>query len=249
MDAHDSPLKVVILAAGVGSRLGLARPKALVDLADGRSILQQQLQNLEAWVDPDDVLIVVGYKKELVMECFPRNAFVYNENFSGTNTSKSLLRALRRCKGSDVLWMNGDVVFEPELLQLVLATRTSAVAVAAGVVAEEEVKYRTRADGTICEISKAVADAEGEAVGINIVCERDLGLLVRCLDVCDDHDYFERGLEFAIARGMRIKATDVSAYGCIEIDFPDDLARANEMLVRTSAVGAAGTASVEVSVA
>jgi choline kinase len=244
METRDAHLKVVILAAGVGSRLGLARPKALVDLADGRSILQQQLQNLEPWVDPDDVLVVVGYKKELVMERFPRNAFVYNENFSGTNTSKSLLRALRRCRGSDVLWMNGDVVFEPELLGTVLAGRQSAVAVAAGKVGEEEVKYRTNGDATICEISKAVPDAEGEAVGVNVVRSADLELLIRCLEMCDDHDYFERALELGIQRGMRVAAADVSAFGCIEIDFPEDLARANEMLARTSPVGMAARASV-----
>jgi choline kinase len=249
MATGDASLKVVVLAAGVGSRLGLARPKALVDLADGRSILQQQLENVEPWVDPDDVLVVVGYKKELVMERFPRNAFVYNENFSGTNTSKSLLRALLRCRGSDVLWMNGDVVFEPDLLGAVLAGQRSAVAVAAGKVGEEEVKYRTDDDGTICEISKTVEDAEGEAVGVNVVLAADLDLLIRCLEMCDDHDYFERALELAIERGMPIRAADVSAHGCIEIDFPEDLVRANEMLASMRPVGAAAGEGLRASVA
>ena len=40
-------LQVVILAAGMGTRLGKPWPKPLTPLADGRSIMQQQLENVE----------------------------------------------------------------------------------------------------------------------------------------------------------------------------------------------------------
>jgi CDP-glycerol glycerophosphotransferase len=55
-------------------------------------------------------------------------------------------------------------------------------------------------------------------------------LLIEHLDACADQDYFERALEMAIARdGMLVCAVDISAYGCVEVDFEPDLARANEL--------------------
>src|SRR3954451_8365240 len=106
---------VVILAAGIGSRLGRPFPKPLTHLGDGRSIMQQQLENVDR-LGSRPVHIVVGFKKELIMEEFPDAVFLYNPDYSETNTSKSLLRALMRAPAGGVLWLNGDVVFDPKIL-------------------------------------------------------------------------------------------------------------------------------------
>ena len=104
-------LQVVILAAGMGTRLGKPWPKPLTPLADGRSIMQQQLENVEkVFGNEARVTIVVGFKMEMIMEAHPNATFVYNENYDQTNTSKSLLKALRASQESGVLWMNGDVM-------------------------------------------------------------------------------------------------------------------------------------------
>ncbi|MBC7318867.1 NTP transferase domain-containing protein, partial [Candidatus Bipolaricaulota bacterium] len=54
-------MKVVILAAGVGSRLGHGLPKALVKLCDNKTILDHQLENLKS-VGLENIRVVVGYK-------------------------------------------------------------------------------------------------------------------------------------------------------------------------------------------
>jgi CDP-glycerol glycerophosphotransferase len=135
-----------------------------------------------------------------------------------------------------VLWLNGDVVFVPGLLdslqEHIRGGRTF-VAVNTASVAEEEVKYTLDGDGFVKELSKGVADGLGEAVGINFVTAADRPTLVRHLDRCADSDYFERGIETAIAEeGMRVAAVDISAFDCVEVDFEPDLDRAN--LLRTS---------------
>jgi len=160
-------------------------------------------------------------------------AFVYNELYDQTNTCKSLLKALRLAPPGGVLWLNGDVVFVPglldELRKHIDAGRTF-VAVNTASVADEEVKYTLSPDGYIDELSKQVVGGLGEAVGINYVAADDRPVLIEHLDACADQDYFERGLETAIARdGMRVSAVDISAYGCVEVDFEPDLARANEL--------------------
>ena len=225
-------LQTVILAAGMGSRLGRSLPKPLTELSDGRSIMQQQFDNIhQAFGSDVKVTIVVGYKLEHIIEAFPHANFVYNEQYDQTNTSKSLLRALQASKDGGVLWMNGDVVFDPEALvragDLVAAER-SFVSVNTAKVSDEEVKYTTDSLGYIKELSKTVAGGLGEAVGINFVARDAKAGLIRQLQRVADQDYFERGIELAIEQDkLRFEPVDISDLYAVEIDFAEDLERAN----------------------
>jgi len=224
--------QIVILAAGMGSRLGRSLPKPLTELSDGRTIMQQQFDNIHAAFGSDaKVTIVVGYKLEHIVEAFPDADFVYNEEYDQTNTSKSLLRALRAGGNGGTLWMNGDVVFDPEALRRaakLVARDQSFVAVNTAKVSDEEVKYTTDAEGFIKELSKTVKGGLGEAVGINYIASHQKAALVRQLARVGDQDYFERGLELAIEQdGVRIEPVDISDLYAVEVDFAEDLERAN----------------------
>ena len=230
-------VNVVILAAGLGTRLGRPYPKPLTPLADGRSILRHQLDHLRGtFGEQIRITVVVGFKMDLIMEAAARDAaFVYNEVYDQTNTSKSLLKGLQLAPPGGVLWLNGDVVFVPGLLDALrphLEADRSFVAVNTESVADEEIKYTLDGEGYVKDLSKQAADGLGEAVGINYVSAADRDTLVAHLRRCADNDYFERGMETAIAEGgMRIAAVDISGYGCVEVDFEPDLARANELRV------------------
>ncbi len=226
---------MVILAAGLGTRLGRPYPKPLTPLADGRSILRHQLDHLrEAFGADAWITCVVGFKMELIMEAAANDAaFVYNELFDQTNTNRSLLKALRLAPPGGVLWLNGDVVFVPGLLDELrphLDADRSFVAVNTERVGAEEVKYTLDGDGYVKDLSKQVTNALGEAIGINYIASADREVLVQHLIRCADQDYFERGLETAIAEsGLRVLAVDISRYDCVEVDFEPDLERANKI--------------------
>ncbi|HWU57987.1 MAG TPA: phosphocholine cytidylyltransferase family protein [Microbacteriaceae bacterium] len=224
--------QVVILAAGMGSRLGRSLPKPLTELSDGRTIMQQQFDNIHhAFGKKVKVTIVVGYKLEHIIEAFPDADFVYNEQYDQTNTSKSLMRALRASGNGGVLWMNGDVVFDPAVLDRaasMMARDQSFVTVNTSKVSDEEVKYTTSAEGFIEKLSKTVKGGLGEAVGINYVSSHDKASLLRQLQRVEDQDYFERGIELAIEQDkMLVEPVDISDLYAVEIDFAEDLERAN----------------------
>ncbi|MET0724913.1 MAG: phosphocholine cytidylyltransferase family protein [Leifsonia sp.] len=227
--------QVVILAAGMGSRLGRSLPKPLTELSDGRTIMQQQFDNIHhAFGRNAKVTIVVGYKLEHIIEAFPEASFVYNEQYDQTNTSKSLLRALQASQAGGVLWMNGDVVFDPRILDraaMWITRDQSFVTVNHAKVSDEEVKYTMSAEGYIKELSKTVKGGLGEAVGINYISSHDKAALIRHLTKVNDQDYFERGIELAIEKDrMLVEPIDISDLYAVEIDFAEDLERANHFV-------------------
>jgi choline kinase len=225
--------QVIILAAGMGTRLYSPLPKPLTELRDGRSIMKQQMDNLfRAFGDQFRPMIVVGFKLEAIIERFPEATFVYNEFYDQTNTAKSLLKALRASNDGGALWLNGDVVFDPEVLIRVLPliqADQSFVVVNTSKVSDEEVKYTLTPEGLIGQLSKQVSGGLGEAVGINFVSSSDKQMLIKRLSEVGDQDYFERGIEIGIeSDGLRFQAVDISDLYAVEVDFAEDLERANE---------------------
>jgi choline kinase len=223
-------VRAIILAAGIGSRLGNPRPKPLTKLSTGETIMGRQIDYLKKVVSVDDIFVVIGFKKDLIMEEFSELTYVFNNVYDRTNTSKSLLKAMRKVRSDDVIWLNGDVVFDPEVLDRVVNSKTSCMAVNTSSVAEEEVKYTLSSDGSIQEVSKTVKNALGESVGINKIVSSDVPLFIQMLERCEDGDYFERGIELAIEAGLKIYPVDVSDVLCIEVDFTEDLEKANNEL-------------------
>jgi len=219
-------MKAVILAAGVGSRLGSPYPKSLSTLPSGERILGRQIRILRE-LGLREIHVVVGFKKTLLMEEYPQALFRYNPVYYLTNTAKSLLAAVRDLD-DDILWTNGDVVFDPEVVNRLINTGGSAVAVDRKRCGDEEVKYRTDKNGMIVEISKQVEKPEGEAVGVNLVSREALPALIESLDRCGDDDYFEKGLEMLV-NSTPYRAIDISDHRCIEVDFEVDLIEARRL--------------------
>ena len=225
-------MKIIILAAGLGSRLGNTLPKPLTKLKNGKSIMQMMIENISSYYNIDDIIVVVGYKKDLIMESFPSLSYVYNPLFDSTNTSKSLLRALNKNKNSDILWFNGDVIFDLKILDFInkkIKKNSSFICVNQNNVSDEEVKYKLN-NGFVSELSKSVKNGLGEAVGINYINSIDVKAFIKRLQECDDQDYFEKGLEMSIEQdSLNLEILDISKYYCMEIDFIEDLNSANDL--------------------
>ncbi len=199
--------------------------------------MQQQIENIQKVFGKDvRISIVVGFKMEMIMESFPRCIYIYNEEYDQTNTSKSLMRALTSSFDGGVLWLNGDVVFDASVLERLkpyVDKDQSFVSVNTAAVGEEEVKYTVDGDGNIKGLSKTLSDALGEAVGINFISSKDKSALLKELIACAESDYFERGIEYAIERdGLKALPIDISDLFAVEVDFQEDLDRANRGLGR-----------------
>lgn len=110
-------MKAVILAAGRGNRLGTLtsdRPKCMLEFGE-ESILERQIRILKQY-GIKDISVVVGYKKERVVEHIQGVTFIENDKFNITDNSYSLFLALENID-DEVVVLDGDLVFEEDTIQ------------------------------------------------------------------------------------------------------------------------------------
>ncbi|RHR07339.1 UDP-N-acetylglucosamine diphosphorylase [Pseudoflavonifractor sp. AF19-9AC] len=78
-------MKALVLAAGKGTRLqteGIDLPKVM-RLADGKPLLHYVVESL-SFLPPEDIILVVGWKKEAVLSAFPQYPHAVQEQLNGT---------------------------------------------------------------------------------------------------------------------------------------------------------------------
>ena len=180
------------------------------------------------------VTAVVGFKLDLVIEAMPDISFVYNEVYDSTNTSKSLLKALHALPGGRRALDERRRGVRPAGAPLIdehIETGHSFVCVDHASVAEEEVKYTLDDDGYIKELSKTVVGGLGEAVGINYVSADDKADADRAARRVRRPGLL-RARHRAGHRAGRpaFEPVDISEFQVVEVDFDDDLTRANEFV-------------------
>jgi choline kinase len=240
-------MKAIILVAGKGTRLAPYtddRPKCLI-LVGGRSILDHQLDALAA-AGVHEVVLVVGCMQEMVRDRLAGRdefsfTFIENERYAETNTAYSLWLA-RWEMTDDFIYLNGDVLIHPEVIRRLTGTLApQALAVERKPCGDEEVKVLLKGC-RITALSKTVspADAYGEFIGIARF-SRGFGPAFRAsLEEVIERDqllkaYFELALERLVS-SHDLTAVDISDLPTIEIDFPEDLQRAErEVLPRLAA--------------
>ncbi len=225
----------VILAAGMGTRLGLPEPKPLTEIREAWTILDQQLNNLDqAFGNSFSLALVTGHMAERFDFLAKTAQLVVNPRYAETNTSKSLLQALESIPPGPVLWMNGDVVFSEKVLPLcedLVDSDTSFIVVNEADTADEEVKYVLNEAGQISRIGKQLDGARGEAVGINFVSSEHRDALTEALRQVGDQDYFEAAIQMIIDEGKAsFEPVVIALEEAIEVDTGQDLSRALGMM-------------------
>lgn len=130
----------LILNSGQGTRLGpltQEKPKAMLDIGGGYTLLSRQLELL-CKVGICEAVITTGPFAPL-LEAHVRGlnlpleaAFVHNPDYARTNYIHSIHLAAPLLRGRDVLLLHGDLVLEESVLGELLRSPVSAMAVDSG---------------------------------------------------------------------------------------------------------------------
>ena len=105
----DHNVKALVLAAGKGTRLqteGVDLPKVM-RLADGKPLLHYVLSALD-FLPPEDVILVVGWKKEAVLEAYPQYPHAVQAEQHGTGHAVQCAAPLLEGFGGHVIICCGD---------------------------------------------------------------------------------------------------------------------------------------------
>ena len=107
-------MKAIILAAGKSSRLyptTISKPKCLLELYDGVSIIDLQIKLLKQ-LAISDILVVTGYKSQVVMKHLSNQVRFSNyKNFDSTNNLFTL-NHIKKELNDDLLILFSDVIIE-----------------------------------------------------------------------------------------------------------------------------------------
>lgn len=234
-------MRVIILAAGVGSRLRpltADRPKAIVEVA-GQPLLCHTLAQLRA-VGVAEAVVVTGYRHELLEETLkarsprPCLKFIYNPRFASTNSVVSL--ALTRGWWAEPFGLiDCDVVMSIALARRLVEGRGTALVI-------DSTRQPTAMDmrarvvgGCVRYLDKALPEGQttGEFFGLSRWLPTESAVLSREVDYLLAAERFHEWYDVAIrqaARTVRIGVIPAVEGEWAEIDSAADLPAAVNVL-------------------
>ncbi len=242
----------VLLAAGVGRRLGDQRdgPKVLLQFA-GRSLLQRHMQALYA-NSVRALAITVGHEPERIRAAaadivakgdfsgfevrFIENPAYRDGSLVSLHTQGDTLRG-----GGDILLMDGDVLYDARMIERLLGGEGGGVLLVDREIepGDEPVKICFDEAGAIVDFRKVPVNRHvrfGESVGFfKFSSDVAAALADRCAWYVDQGlvktEYEEAIRDLILAEPRTFVAEDVSDLPWTEIDFPEDVVKARDIVL------------------
>jgi choline kinase len=238
-------MKAVILAAGCATRLrphSDDTPKTLLPVG-GVPILRRTITSLLR-CGFDQFVIGTGYLEHMVREAvsswFPTLdvTYVTNSDFRSTNNAYSLLLCRPHVERDGFILLDGDVVFDVEVIEELALRGPDCLAVrSVGEIGLEEVKVTADNEDRVLAIGKhvPVRSAMGESVGIewfSAASSRRLfaALHDRVIGQGLVNEYYEASFQQILDEGTILYGVDIGSMYATEIDTIDDLMAANARL-------------------
>lgn len=238
-------MKAIILAAGIASRLRPltdTMPKCLLKIGR-RCLLQRAFDGLIV-NGVNEFVVVTGYRHEQLEDFlglhYPDQKihFIYNEAFASTNNIYSLWLTRSEADGQEVLLLDSDILFDPQIVTRVLASKKSNVlALNNHPLSEEEIKVIVDENGEVKEISKvcSIKQSIGESIGIEKMSPVYTAALFKELEHMIlkeglDNIFYERAFERLIPQGHTFGVIDTTDLYSVELDTVEDFKEAQKLI-------------------
>ncbi len=227
-------MKALILNSGLGRRMGVLtseHPKCMTEISGTETILSRQLRLLAA-AGIREVVITTGYFDNIIVNyCHSLRlplqiTFVNNPRYAETNYIYSIYCA-REQLDDDIVLLHGDLVFEPSVLDDLLAQEESCMKVSSTLPLPEKDFKAVVSDGRVSKVGVEFFSSAMEAQALYKLNRADwriwLAEIVRFCQSGQDNCYAEKALN-GISDRFVLRACDVGNRLCAEIDTPEDLA-------------------------
>lgn len=237
-------MKAIILIAGQGKRLlplTAKRPKCLLEV-QGKSILEWQVNELRK-CGVDEITVVTGYGADKVDEILNAKPHLnhiktfYNPDFATTDNLVSCWK-VRQEMNEDFILLNGDTLFEADILKTLLASPLHPITVT--------INHKDRYDNDdmkVClndtqliNIGKTLLpeDTHGEAIGMILFRGEGPMIFRQGLEQAVEapqasHRWYLSVID-AIASKKEILTCSIAGLRWCEVDCPADLKEADRIV-------------------
>lgn len=244
-------MKAIILSAGQGKRLSphtVDRPKCLVPVTDGCTLLGWQLQQL-AREKVSEVVVVTGFGAAMVEDEIRRHGDLLRVR-SLVNTAYALADNLASAvlatpeMNQDFIILNGDTLVTAGVIAGLCAAPRAPVTVTVARkdrFDEDDMKAIVR-EGRLRGVSKTLDAAEANAESIGMIRFQGEGVvwfreaLAAAMKTGDaSRKYYLSAIDH-LARERSVAVYEVAQSDWAEVDVPPDLERARRCVERWSAV-------------
>jgi choline kinase len=231
-------MQAVLLAAGLGSRLGTLTaqiPKALIPVG-GVPLLAHAVRFAQA-AGAVDITVVGGYGYELVAAEVARRTLPVRlvENAAFRDGNLVSLFAARQYVDGEFLLMNIDHIYRPAIAAIAAgpAEDVTAFIDTDRALGADDMKVE-RLAGRVHKISKTLATWDAGYVGMTKVPAAALPRYWVTADAALAEEgraiHVERVLARLVAAGAPPACRDISGHGWLEVDLPEERERAEEAL-------------------
>ena len=227
-------MKALILNSGLGSRMGVLtseHPKCMTEITSTETILSRQLK-LIADAGIEEVVMTTGYYDGILVKyCQSLDlpvhfTFVNNPIYDQTNYIYSIYCA-KDYLNDDIVPMHGDLVFENEVFDRVVASPVSCMTVSSTLPLPEKDFKAKVVDGKVMAVGVDIFNEAMEAQALYKLYKNDWKVwLDKIVEFCENDNrkvYAENALN-ELNGAANIHALDVQNLLCAEIDNPEDLA-------------------------
>lgn len=242
-------MHAIILAAGVGQRLGDAaanKPKCLLEFS-GQSLLERHLQILVHY-GIEHLTVVTGYQAPMIDAVLAQTQWQIeiktrlNPDFTAGSVVSLACAGEALCSGAPVLLMDADVLYDHRLIERLLQTNHANCFLLDRDFepGEEPVKLCVR-DGRLIDFRKRIDknlafDFQGESVGFFRFEPDTAQSLASAAENYigsgkQDQPYEEVIRDLLLARPCDFGYEDITGLAWVEIDFPDDIDRARQHIL------------------
>ncbi len=228
-------MKVLIMAAGVGSRISRhlhGQPKCCVDVG-GVPLIQRTLEQLNR-KGLTDITIVTGYSHTYIDDALKDFNYtnIFNPFYRVTNSIASVWFARDFiAEDEELIIMNGDLFLDDSILDILLSETKSPVMLSDST-RIEDADYRFNWSGdTLLRYGKELTNEEttGEYVGIGKLNIKDVRVFKkRVIDFIADGDYdcwWEDVIYRLITRKEDVYVNDIAGSFWAEVDYIEDYER------------------------
>lgn len=227
-------MKALILNSGLGSRMGVLtseHPKCMTEISSQETILSRQLKILSQAGVKEVVMTTGLFDGVLVSYCqsldLPLHiTYVNNPVYATTNYIYSIYCA-REHLDDDIILMHGDLVFETEVLDMVLASKASCMTVSSTQALPEKDFKAQVVDGKVLRVGIDIFNDAMEAQPLYKLNREDwkawMSKIVEFCEAGNTQVYAENALN-ELNGAANITALDVYDRLCAEVDNAEDLA-------------------------